>query len=171
VDQARAALSGFSATTVLARAGAELEAVTARRQQARQERQWHPHVWKSPGAVERADQADSELAGQRAVLAALLEFTLAEPPSGTKTPDAVEWATLLGLADLYVQATIRSDGLRWNIDGEATAITDHYEVIRYQGTRRYSTSRRSTPRGHTPPALRSATRCSSLSLSSPQPKS
>jgi hypothetical protein len=67
------------------------------------------------------------------VLAALLEVTLAEPPSGTKTPDDIEWATLLGLADLYVQATIRSDGLRWNIDGEAAAITDHYEVTRTTG--------------------------------------
>jgi hypothetical protein len=133
MDQARAALSHYSATAVVWRAGAELEAVTARRQQARRERQWHPHVWKSPGTVERADQADSELAGQRAVLAALLEFTLAEPPSGAKKPDEIEWATLLGLADLYVHATIRSDGLRWNTNGEGTEITEHYEVIQAPG--------------------------------------
>jgi hypothetical protein len=33
------------------------------------------------------DQSDSELAGQRAALAALLEVTLATVPAGSKAPD------------------------------------------------------------------------------------
>jgi hypothetical protein len=76
------------------------------------------------------DRSDSELAGQRAALAALLEVTLATVPAGSKAPDDIEWGTLLALAELYVQATIRSDGLRWNVNGDATQISDSYEVTR-----------------------------------------
>jgi hypothetical protein len=118
----------LSASTVLSRAGAELEAVTAVRQKARLTRRWHSHVWKTPGSDDRMDGSDSELAGQRAALAALLEVTLAAAPVGSQAPDDIEWGTLLALAELYVQATIRSDGLRWNVNGDATQISDSYEV-------------------------------------------
>jgi hypothetical protein len=130
MGQMKTSLGNFSASEVLSRAGAELEAVTAVRQKARLTRQWHPHVWKPPGSAERMDQSDSELAAQRAVLAALLEVTLATTPAGTKAPDDIEWATLLALAELYVQATIRSDGLRWNINGDVTQISESHEVTR-----------------------------------------
>jgi hypothetical protein len=128
--QMKTSLGSFSASAVLSRAGVELEAVTAVRQKGRLTRRWHPHVWKPPGSDDRMDRSDSELAGQRAALAALLEVTLATVPAGTQAPDDIEWGTLLALAELYVQATIRSDGLRWNINGDATQISDSYEVTR-----------------------------------------
>ncbi len=126
--QMKASLGSLSASAVLSRAGAELEAVTAVRQKARLTRRWHSHVWKTPNSDDRMDGSDSELAGQRAALAALLEVTLAAAPVGSQAPDDIEWGTLLALAELYVQATIRSDGLRWNVNGDVTQISDSYEV-------------------------------------------
>ncbi|WP_173160522.1 hypothetical protein [Phytohabitans suffuscus] len=126
----RSALTAFSSAAILKRAGTELEAVTACRKQARQDRWRHRHMWRTPNIDDNLSERDGEMAAQRATLAAVLEVTLATEPSGTRTPDDIEWSTLLALGALYVEATIRSDALRWNIDGDATEISDSYEVTR-----------------------------------------
>ena len=127
LSQVRETLSRYSTHHVLQRACQDLEAVICRRDSLRRDRSRSAAIWRSTGP-DSYDTAEDTLSGQTTTLAALIELTLVASSTSASSPDDIEWAALLALAGLYVEATIRSDSIRWKLSGEVTEVTDAYEV-------------------------------------------
>ena len=59
----------------------------------------------------------------------VIDELLANPPSGKRHPDRLSWLSLLGLAELCVESSLRSEEIRWDLSRHEITLTDSYRLV------------------------------------------